>query len=153
MASQQSHSFRGIRAVLLLVLLSNASCESQNHRQFFNNRVVKYHSVPANFFTAFENCQDEYMTLMTIQDDIETELLKNIMMTLEVNSTWIAATDLVHQDEWVWTSSGKKVEKFHWGPNQPNNIDNLQHCLTVSTEYGGWNDVLCTLDFSYFCQE
>lgn len=143
-------SIRNSWLLLLVVLLFNPSCGS-DRRQFFNNRVVKFHEEPVNFFEAHLNCQEEHMELITIQEPLETKMLVLLMVKLSVNTTWLAATDL--EGDWLWTSSREKVEWVSWGINQPNNQENKQHCLTLSIEHLGWNDERCSVASSYFCQE
>lgn len=154
MASQSLFCRRVLSLITIqLLLFSCLSCGSVIDREFFNNRLVKFHSNPENFFAAHENCQSQHMQLLTIQDDIETQLLINRLKELNLTTTWIGATDLGHQGVWMWTSNHKKVTSIPWGRSQPNNLDNNQRCMAVSNLFNGWNDEKCTAEISYFCEE
>ncbi len=57
------------------------------------------------------------------------------------NRFWIGLTDLVHEDHWIWMSSGKVAEYMNWRwlPNNYNTTEHFAQMLTAAEERQ-WND-------------
>lgn len=68
-----------------------------------------------------------------------------------IYAIWIAATDIGHEGTFVWATNGQKVVDYHWQPGNPNNYQDLQDCVYMRD--GMWNDVTCSLEYVYFCEE
>jgi hypothetical protein len=56
---------------------------------------------------------------------------------------WIGLTDLFHEGNFIWASSGEKATYTHWYPGEPNNVHNrTEHFVHLfqSTVNRTWND-------------
>jgi len=71
---------------------------------------------------------------------------------------WIGATDEGHEGDWKWINSGASVGASHWYPDEPNNLDGIQHCVVINFGYkninnnGLWDDQPCNLLRPFHCQ-
>ena len=71
---------------------------------------------------------------------------------------WIGGNDIETEDTWVWTTSGREIDTFHWSNGhrgQPNNHDGNQDCLAISgvvEHMGLWNDIDCDLSYNVICE-
>ena len=52
----------------------------------------------------------------------------------------------------VFNSSGSEIKESMWAKNQPDNLDGLEHCITVSKK-GMWYDELCYLEKNFVCED
>ena len=52
----------------------------------------------------------------------------------------------------VFNSSGSEIKESMWAKNQPDNLDGLEHCITVSKK-GLWYDELCYLEKNFVCED
>lgn len=139
--------------IILLFLITTSSCALPT-REPFNNRYIVYHNVPEDYFTAYETCRSKDMQLLTLKDDLETTLMFTKLKEANTKHTWIGATDLGHPGEWRWSLSGEKLTYISWAPEQPNNLDNDQHCMALSIQFSpGWCDYWCSRKINYFCEE
>jgi hypothetical protein len=84
-----------------------------------------------------------------------------------VGAFWIGLTDLAHEGNWIWLSSGKLAEFTNWKGTEPTNRNGKEHfghLLNLHSEYGRkWNDCpneaghpdspsVCDLPFHGICQ-
>ena len=54
---------------------------------------------------------------------------------------WIGLTDLSHEGQWMWISSGKIAEYLNWGAGGgPNNINGVEHFAQLLHTDRVWND-------------
>lgn len=145
-------SDRGILPIAILLFIS-LTFPVTSRGENFNGRIIHLHNVKETFYTAYETCHSEKMDLLTIQNDTETELMLKLLKDRQLEIIWLGATDLGHHGDWVWTSSGKKITYIPWGTDQPNNVDNDQHCMGLSPNENGWIDYFCHHKLNYFCEE
>jgi hypothetical protein len=63
---------------------------------------------------------------------------------------WLGTRHDVVEGAWEWSSTGKPLSIFDWGPNQPCNGENNQDCLQIwhKSDYL-WDDEFCTLRHNY----
>ena len=54
--------------------------------------------------------------------------------------------------EWIWKSSGKKIEKFFWHQGEPNDISGSENCLNTWDYDFDWNDNDCEKKFYFICE-
>merc|ERR1712136_107424 len=72
--------------------------------------------------------------------------------------SWLGATDIGNEGEWVWIHSGTKVSEFFWEADQPKGI-NFYNCLAMAIrpddeENTGWFDADCDdVGPSVICQK
>ena len=68
-------------------------------------------------------------------------------------STWIGATDSVHEGKWIWVD-GKPVKRTYWGGHGEPNGKRNENCLQYNRfGPGTWNDVNCDTKLAFLCQK
>ena len=70
---------------------------------------------------------------------------------------WIAGqrVDLKTNSTFVWKvgSKPKPMTYTNWSRGEPNNHENVEGCISMSSKYGyTWNDVKCSLEMCFVCQ-
>jgi hypothetical protein len=57
------------------------------------------------------------------------------------NVYWIGLTDLSHEGQWMWISSGKVADHLNWGTGgAPININGIEHFAHIHPAQRYWND-------------
>merc|ERR1712025_1367353 len=77
--------------------------------------------IQMNYFEAYEFCWNLDAVLIEIRSEQQLAFLDQILSLYPYSSYpfWIGATDLFHEGQWTWTSSGKTVGSFIWDIGQP----------------------------------
>ncbi|XP_046328859.1 perlucin-like protein [Haliotis rufescens] len=68
---------------------------------------------------------------------------------------WIGASDVRHENVWVWENSRQNVTIFDWGGKEPNqgSSSTQQDCVMMYGKYDfKWADDICTSHFQYLCE-
>jgi hypothetical protein len=58
---------------------------------------------------------------------------------------WIGLTDLFHEGNFIWSSTGEKATYTNWYPGEPNNIHNqTEHFVHLYPSFANrtWNDAV-----------
>ncbi|XP_022309521.2 C-type lectin mosGCTL-1-like [Crassostrea virginica] len=96
-------------------------------------------------------------SLATIDDAGTQNHIANLIKRSGFVTFYIGATDIVHEDTWVWVSTGKNATYTNWGPQQPNNRDGAENCAVLNylPDEGfdmKWSDDPCASYFNYICE-
>lgn len=76
----------------------------------------------------------------------------NILITgFAKQNVWISATDLGEEGKFVWLSTGVPVTYSNFMKNQPDNYQNMEHCVEIN-EKGEWNDKPCNSQLYFICE-
>ena len=79
-------------------------------------------------------------------------LLAGIYWTLKP-ILWMGGSDLVKEGDFVWTDGTHlPLNASVWSPGEPNNEENLEHCLNIYTTIYKVNDIPCDSKLPYICQ-
>lgn len=54
---------------------------------------------------------------------------------------------------WKWVDGTNLVGAGFWQDGEPNNVDGDEDCVEVSRSAAAWNDVPCSRQFSWVCEE
>lgn len=138
-------------ALLTLALFKSGKC-----KDIIGNREVIYQRVPQNFFTAYEICRSIGMQLLTITREEETDQIYELAKKYKPRpSFWLAATDLGHEGEFVWTTTGVKLTNARWYKGQPDNAGGIERCAEITYRWNDtatWNDIPCDRKNPFFCE-
>ena len=112
-------------------------------------------NAPLSWGAAEQACLNAGMLLATVKSAEENALL--ITAAGAANSVWIGGTDKDDEDKWKWSPSGTELSYTNWNPGEPNNVQDIEHCLVVigrpgESNDGKWNDAPCSLKLKYVCQ-
>jgi len=111
----------------------------------------------ANYFEAETFCMNAGGRLFEAQNNVADVKVSEMALVSEaglVNFTnyWIGINDLDDEGTFVFNSSGSEIKESMWAKNQPDNLDGLEHCITVSKK-GLWYDELCYLEKNFVCED
>ena len=142
-------------SICLFLILLVRSCYSVDQ---IGGRNVTFIRQPQNWHTANEVCRSLGLRLLTLNNDVESEKAYQLARKYKPwTPFWLSASDIGHEGEFVWMSTGKKVISAQWGPGQPDNTwhDNArENCLEVTYHWNSpmWNDAPCHFKLVYFCE-
>ena len=148
-----SMMFHHKACVCLLLILLVRSCYSVDR---IGGRRVTFVSEPQNWHTAYEICRSQGLQLLTLNNDEECEEAYRLGRKYRpMTSFWLGASDIGHENVFVWMATGRTVISAQWGSRQPDNSDKSEHCIEVSYLWNGdpkWNDVRCHYKKVFFCE-
>lgn len=110
------------------------------------------HHSKKNWFQASGLCRRMGMQLLTINSAEENLEVAELGKLLDLPVFWTAGSDLAESRRWVWSTTGKPIEKTFWRKREPSNID--ERCIeTIVEEYPvSWNDNDCNKVRSFICE-
>lgn len=114
------------------------------------DKHVYLQSKDQNWMTAFETCRYYDKQLLTLLNNKEHEDTVALVAKYKIHIIWLAASDIGHEGNFVWTTNGQTVTDRHWGKGEPNN-KNTENCLQLY--YNIWNDVSCGREYHFFCED
>lgn len=109
------------------------------------NRKVKVWIVRHNWYTASEICRADGMQLFSVHNEVEFNQSRALIIKYKLTKLWLAASDLGHEGDFVWATTGRRIHYAKWSPGQPDNYSGGEHCLEhwVIPSGHGWNDNAC----------
>lgn len=141
-----------IALLITLALFKNGECNDH-----IGDREVQFQRVPQNWFTAYEICRSVGMQLLTLTTEEETDQIYKLAESFPpMSAFWVAANDLGHEGDFVWTTTGTKLTTARWYEGQPDNAGGIERCVEIAYIWNGtdpsWNDVPCAIEIPFFCQ-
>jgi len=108
---------------------------------------------------ALASCRTIGAELVKIESQNETEFINATFLSTR-KSIWIGLTDVQEEGVWKW-SDGTSLQGYsNWGPKEPNNNEDSQHCVVVVMGMMGddyfdaeWNDWVCEKINFYLCEK
>ncbi|KAM5141340.1 uncharacterized protein ACMZJ9_015084 [Mantella aurantiaca] len=129
-----------------------------NHRNAFaftkgvaraNNKIYVINEVEVTYSVARVSCAKAGGQLAMPQTAAENEAIFSICGPAKQH-TFMGINDL--QTEGVFRYlSGEDITYSNWGPGEPNNVLNNEHCVEMR-EAGKWNDENCSSKRFYVCE-
>ncbi|XP_071115792.1 perlucin-like [Haliotis cracherodii] len=112
-----------------------------------------FSNIKGTFAEARSICRFLGSDLVTITSHTEDAFVRGYATQRgKAERYYLGATDLGLEGRWVWTGN-KPFTYTNWGPGQPTNYKNNEHCLEAYKGYGyGWNDVNCDKKANFICQ-
>jgi len=138
-----------------------APSKSQSETSFGGHTYELYNA--PNFFhvvNSFAEAQSRggrKGRLLTISCAAQNDHIKNFLIGQGVAEVWLGASDQQTEGEWKWLQGPLEDRIFwsgdqngfavtglysNWATGEPNNV-NLEHCASMKSVSGQWNDVLC----------
>ncbi|XP_061400978.1 lectin subunit alpha-like [Musca vetustissima] len=115
-----------------------------------------------NWFQASHECARKGLRLVEIPDAVKNAELISALRTYIGNAKdfWIGANDEYNtandlQRPFYWSSSGERVTFSNWAINQPDNLENNEHCVqlwSIAVNFE-WNDIACTNEMGFICEK
>ena len=68
------------------------------------------------------------------------------------HSYWIGITDLISENEWVYSSNLQRIQTTDWAHHEPNG-GNVQNCALLSyPQHSHWIDINCHASEYFICE-
>lgn len=144
--------------LLYLTLMANitsADCFCPRPWTHFRDHCYIYVPTRANFNTAESNCAKLPIGigdghLVSILDDLERRFLEASFNPATYRLVWIGLSDIVQEDEFVWTD-GSFYNFTYFNDGEPNNDNDSEDCVYRDLT-GGWNDHPCENEKPFICK-
>ena len=131
---------------LLTLLLALPSVQAQqptakpplgvpSDAEFHQSRWYRVYLGQQTWLTASQKCEQLGGTLAVVQDKETHEFLKRLA---NQRTLWLGASNEQFGGDWKWVD-GSKMTFTAWASGQPNNLQNRQHWLLLSSS-GRWMD-------------
>ena len=96
---------------------------------------------------AENHCVEHGGHLASVHSDQEKDFILGLAPS---GGFWIGGSDKEVEGEWGW-SDGSSFSYSHWAERQPDNWNNVEHCL-LFTQEKKWNDGGCDGKRQYVCK-
>ena len=153
-------AFWRVLFVLLIAAGSvRADCECKPFWSPFRGNCYRLFA-PKTWAAAEDDCKlyrvgGKIGHLASIRSTGENDFLQTMRESTVSSETqaWVGGNDIENDGIFVWTD-GKAFTYENWLPNQPNNYDGPQNCISIMRKEGilGWNDANCDANLPYICE-
>ena len=114
----------------------------------------KYYTELLTFDDAEASCQSLGLQLAILLD---AEDNRRALASVPANATvvsWIGSHDQDVEGKWTWLPSNIPATWTNWDEGEPNswNGDTLEDCTVMKNFNGKWNDIRCSNEFAYICE-
>ena len=77
----------------------------------------------------------------------------NAIIALCIAALWLGASDERAEGSWIWAHSGQPLAYTNWIYYAPDNVVDLEHCLSIlNWSQGKWEDDYCGLEMEFVCE-
>ena len=111
---------------------------------------------------AKKECESLDSILVKVESRKENDFIKTKLLPTDKDGNyWIGLSDSDKEGDWMWTDE-TQLDFYgykNWGPNQPNNHNNNEHCVLIRIKesdpdrYGKWHDLRCSDNSKYICEK
>ncbi|XP_075158350.1 C-type lectin 16-like [Haematobia irritans] len=111
-----------------------------------------------NWYAAVSECTRKNMNILTIDNAEKAREIKDLINSnfkeQEKPLLYIGGSDLAEPGKFIWHSTGHIFEYTNWGQEEPNNFDQMEHCVHIGLyDDSLWNDINCNNRFGFICEE
>ncbi|KAI5103797.1 C-type mannose receptor 2-like, partial [Silurus meridionalis] len=104
---------------------------------------------PLTWESAQKYCRENYVDLATITTNEENQRFMKASAGVSVLVGWIGLNrNALDSHIWHW-SDGEAMSFSNWISSQPDNYRGNESCVILTLL--GWNDVVCTFAFPFYC--
>uniref|UniRef100_A0AAY4DIH0 C-type lectin domain-containing protein n=1 Tax=Denticeps clupeoides TaxID=299321 RepID=A0AAY4DIH0_9TELE len=113
---------------IYIYIYTHTHTHTHTHTQcIYGSRYFKVVTAPKDWNSAELDCQNQGGNLASIHSAEEHAFLVSLVKTVGNINVWIGRSDAVKEGSWIW-SDGRKSQISKWGPGEPNNAGNGEHC-------------------------
>ncbi|KAM7356636.1 lectin subunit alpha-like isoform 3-T3 [Cochliomyia hominivorax] len=144
-------------AVCTLILIHLVACmpqqkwhQSNDGSKFYIETTKMY-----NWFEAISECARKNMSLIAIDTFEKHQQIDSLLRRLydKCPPLWISGHDNAVEYRHEWMSTGETFTFTNWGPNQPANTKDGEHCFLLWNDFQ-WHDWNCsTAKLGFICEE
>ncbi len=121
---------------------------------------------PESFDDAEARCRSQGLRVFEVHDIDDQARLEDVLATHDLDAAWLGATELVDDNEVIgWRSQtagfwrrdavqpGPLNGAFHaWEDNQPRASRELDDCIRIARNTGGWRSTDCSIGRPVICE-
>ncbi|XP_030080406.1 C-type lectin 37Db-like [Drosophila hydei] len=131
-----------------------AEQKKNNHQKHFDNIGNKQYFIDnqnkMNWFAAKHRCQELAAHLVSIQNEAEYKAVTALID--KGREYWIDINDLVQEGLFLSDSTGRKAGYLNWSYAQPDNWNNVEHCVHLKNDNFQMNDADCKNELYIICE-
>ncbi|XP_016987980.1 CD209 antigen-like protein B [Drosophila rhopaloa] len=116
--------------------------------ELIGSRYFYIDSDSKNWVDAESSCREMGAHLASIKDQEEMDAIK---VKLTNDRYWLGISDRVTNGKYLSVASGKEAPFLKWGPGEPNNVENNEHCVEL-LDGSVMNDNKCSDKYHFICQ-
>lgn len=107
-----------------------------------------------DWFKANSTCHDNNMSLLTIHNQDDQNLIKNLMILTNLSQIWTSGNDLNELGVFKWQDD-KKIDGnsfTYWMDSYPH-IGTNHTCININVyNFCNWENINCFTNFSFICK-
>ncbi|XP_002735420.1 uncharacterized protein LOC100367877 [Saccoglossus kowalevskii] len=130
--------------MLCLLLILASLTQAVPHEKMVEHRSLSsvYTVVdgPITWYDAKAKCEAMGCTLAQPKSEQENNAIQAILPG--GGFFWLGITDLNHEGRFTYYTDDQDIVYNNWKLGQPNNFDNIQHCVDMNFN-SEWNDYIC----------
>uniref|UniRef100_A0A1I8HVV4 C-type lectin domain-containing protein n=1 Tax=Macrostomum lignano TaxID=282301 RepID=A0A1I8HVV4_9PLAT len=121
--------------------------------KYFNESCYLISSQLLTWHQSLKTCREHGGDLVSIHSFEENDFLTGLISKLHITSAayWIGLNELGQNEGYRW-SDGSGVNLLHWNDGEPNNWGGAEHCGSIISNSGLWNDDQCGIVLRYICK-
>ncbi|CAG2186311.1 CLEC17A [Mytilus edulis] len=153
-----------LSAVFLLTVIhfatgvskENISCE--DGWELYKKHCYKFVEETETREKAQEKCSEECACLVKIENADENSFiysaggLPDTRVIGKLHEVYWTSGIRIKKNNWLWTADGKLVTYDNFNSIEPNNINGIENCISMSND-GTWNDYRCNGTLYYICEK
>ncbi|CAB4002277.1 Hypothetical predicted protein [Paramuricea clavata] len=102
------------------------------------------------------NCLAYGGDMVSILDSSEVRFIYQQTSAIKISRFWIGLirTKMTSdpKDGWIWSDGNNITYPLQWGPGEPNNDQNNEHCAEILPGKSWWNDNDCAREYASICK-
>ncbi|CAH1796402.1 unnamed protein product [Owenia fusiformis] len=97
-------------------------------------------------------CSQNGGNLASIRNQGEQNFIQGQIKDLQQNQMWIGLNEIDYADGYKWTDKSPLNYK-NWAPNEPNDWQGNEECVSMYATDGYWNDEHCGVSQGFICKK
>ncbi|CAG2186312.1 CLEC17A [Mytilus edulis] len=162
---QQQFDSQGTKLAVLLTqikcntkLLSKENISCEDGWELYKKHCYKFVEETETREKAQEKCSEECACLVKIENADENSFiysaggLPDTRVIGKLHEVYWTSGIRIKKNNWLWTADGKLVTYDNFNSIEPNNINGIENCISMSND-GTWNDYRCNGTLYYICEK
>ncbi|XP_022310239.1 C-type lectin domain family 3 member A-like [Crassostrea virginica] len=138
---------------ILVAFLGPVASESVCRSGWVNHKdkCYMFSRMAETWGVATSYCQAYHSKLAEPLTDDESTFLRTHAHSLR-HSYWIGITDLISENEWVYSSNLQRIQSTDWAHHEPNGGNDQNCALLFYPQHSQWIDINCHASEYFICE-
>merc|ERR1711962_531417 len=109
---------------------------------------------PKTWQAAHDYCRGNGGSLVTMTSESVNDKLVRMLKRMRITRAWIGYNDFATEGYWLWDNPSHRYTNQYnnWIPGEPNNVNNEDCAVLVTTSKGRWIDSKCYTKNAFICE-